>query len=583
MLGAGDSRGDMEGPRPASPSPLRARRPRGKIRGMAVISIEGRQPLCYTAPENEREEGLIRRAILALADGTVLEGVGFGADAKVGGEVVFNTGMVGYPESITDPSYHGQILCQTYPADRQLRRRSDELRVGAAARRRLRRLRALRPALPRPVPEKPRRLAPRERRPGDRRDRHPGPDEEAPGPRGHARPPRRLRRPPRPGPAPPGGPGRRRSQRPRPRGRGDDAGDPHLQSPGPEDGRRHRLRRQGRHRPGPRPPRRLRSSGSRPTRTRRASWPSGRGASSSPTGPGDPEPGGGDDRDSPPRSSASASPSSASASATRSWPWPPAADTYKLKFGHRGQNQPCLEEGTKRCYITSQNHGYAVDAASLPRGWASLVPQRQRRDERGDPSHPPARLRGAVPSRGLPRPDRHRVPLRRVPRGAPDDEAEEGPAPRQRRPQDRRGRRVRLLGQPGDQGAQGGGTRGRPRQSQHRHHPDLRRTGRPGLLPAGHAGVRRKGHRPGEARRHPALLRRADGAQLRRRPVEERGPREIRRPGARHAHRGRSRTPRTAELFNRALAEIGLKTPRGIAVRDGRSRPAGRRDGSATR
>jgi carbamoyl-phosphate synthase small subunit len=71
--------------------------------------------MCYTAPENGREEALIRRAVLALADGTVLEGLGFGACAKVGGEVVFNTGIVGYPESITDPSYHGQILCQTYP------------------------------------------------------------------------------------------------------------------------------------------------------------------------------------------------------------------------------------------------------------------------------------------------------------------------------------------------------------------------------------------------------------------------------------------------------------------------------------
>jgi carbamoyl-phosphate synthase small subunit len=35
-------------------------------------------------------------------------------------------------------------------------------------------------------------------------------------------------------------------------------------------------------------------------------------------------------------------------------------DTYKLKFGHRSQNQPCLMEGTKRCYITTQNHGFAV-------------------------------------------------------------------------------------------------------------------------------------------------------------------------------------------------------------------------------
>ncbi|MBN2246216.1 MAG: glutamine-hydrolyzing carbamoyl-phosphate synthase small subunit [Candidatus Aminicenantes bacterium] len=45
------------------------------------------------------------------------------------------------------------------------------------------------------------------------------------------------------------------------------------------------------------------------------------------------------------------------------------ADTFKLKFGHRSQNQPCLLAGTKRCYITSQNHGYAVNTDSLPPGW----------------------------------------------------------------------------------------------------------------------------------------------------------------------------------------------------------------------
>jgi carbamoyl-phosphate synthase small subunit len=45
------------------------------------------------------------------------------------------------------------------------------------------------------------------------------------------------------------------------------------------------------------------------------------------------------------------------------------AKTYKLKFGHRGHNQPCIEAGTGRCFITSQNHGYAVDPASLPQGW----------------------------------------------------------------------------------------------------------------------------------------------------------------------------------------------------------------------
>ncbi len=45
------------------------------------------------------------------------------------------------------------------------------------------------------------------------------------------------------------------------------------------------------------------------------------------------------------------------------------ADTYKLKYGHRGQNQPCHELTTKRCYITSQNHGYAVDESTLPEDW----------------------------------------------------------------------------------------------------------------------------------------------------------------------------------------------------------------------
>ncbi|MBI4173857.1 MAG: glutamine-hydrolyzing carbamoyl-phosphate synthase small subunit, partial [Candidatus Aenigmarchaeota archaeon] len=42
------------------------------------------------------------------------------------------------------------------------------------------------------------------------------------------------------------------------------------------------------------------------------------------------------------------------------------ADTYKLKFGHRGQNHPVLEAKRNRCYITSQNHGFAVDAKTLP-------------------------------------------------------------------------------------------------------------------------------------------------------------------------------------------------------------------------
>ena len=52
---------------------------------------------------------------LILKDGTVFEGRSFGKAKSMAGEVVFATGMVGYPESLTDPSYRGQILVMTYP------------------------------------------------------------------------------------------------------------------------------------------------------------------------------------------------------------------------------------------------------------------------------------------------------------------------------------------------------------------------------------------------------------------------------------------------------------------------------------
>jgi len=55
------------------------------------------------------------RALLILEDGSVYRGRGFGAQGMALGEVVFNTGMVGYTEALTDPSYKGQILCFTYP------------------------------------------------------------------------------------------------------------------------------------------------------------------------------------------------------------------------------------------------------------------------------------------------------------------------------------------------------------------------------------------------------------------------------------------------------------------------------------
>ena len=67
----------------------------------------------YTMPLLQCPTGL--RARLLLADGTAVEGCGFGAPVTRVGEVVFTTAMTGYPESLTDPSYRGQILIETHP------------------------------------------------------------------------------------------------------------------------------------------------------------------------------------------------------------------------------------------------------------------------------------------------------------------------------------------------------------------------------------------------------------------------------------------------------------------------------------
>ncbi len=65
---------------------------------------------------NSEPQIIMTKAQLILKDGTTLTGTGFGyLDEVISGEVVFNTGMVGYPESLTDPSYRGQILVITFP------------------------------------------------------------------------------------------------------------------------------------------------------------------------------------------------------------------------------------------------------------------------------------------------------------------------------------------------------------------------------------------------------------------------------------------------------------------------------------
>ena len=56
-----------------------------------------------------------KKAILALSDGKIFEGISFGAEGETSGEIVFNTSLTGYQEILTDPSYKGQIVNMTYP------------------------------------------------------------------------------------------------------------------------------------------------------------------------------------------------------------------------------------------------------------------------------------------------------------------------------------------------------------------------------------------------------------------------------------------------------------------------------------
>lgn len=81
------------------------------------MSTEARSPVTELPTRLERptEDGEGRVMHLVLADGTRVSGRGFGAVKEVRGEVVFNTGMTGYVETLTDPSYRGQILVMTYP------------------------------------------------------------------------------------------------------------------------------------------------------------------------------------------------------------------------------------------------------------------------------------------------------------------------------------------------------------------------------------------------------------------------------------------------------------------------------------
>lgn len=76
-------------------------------------NLHSSSPLSLGEGKGMRPEG--RACSLILSDGTVFRGRSFGYEKPVAGEVVFNTAMTGYPESLTDPSYAGQLMTLTYP------------------------------------------------------------------------------------------------------------------------------------------------------------------------------------------------------------------------------------------------------------------------------------------------------------------------------------------------------------------------------------------------------------------------------------------------------------------------------------
>ena len=89
--------------------------PNGEFKNGISKSRETVNTLLTSGENTFREFGEKNNMKLELEDGTICLGVGFGAQRSVAGELVFQTGMVGYPESITDPSYRGQILVITFP------------------------------------------------------------------------------------------------------------------------------------------------------------------------------------------------------------------------------------------------------------------------------------------------------------------------------------------------------------------------------------------------------------------------------------------------------------------------------------
>eukprot|EP00058_Branchiostoma_floridae_P013144 XP_002598632.1 hypothetical protein BRAFLDRAFT_67029 [Branchiostoma floridae] len=93
-------------------------RDRGLLGNRLVLALKHDLRKLSTSTVRRKDGTLInqpRTASLILEDGTKVKGYSFGNERSMAGEVVFNTGLVGYPEALTDPSYRGQILTLTYP------------------------------------------------------------------------------------------------------------------------------------------------------------------------------------------------------------------------------------------------------------------------------------------------------------------------------------------------------------------------------------------------------------------------------------------------------------------------------------
>ena len=507
---------------------------------------------------------------LLLEDGTEMYGRAFGAPGSVGGEVVFNTGMTGYVETLTDPSYRGQILVLTYPLVGNYgvpapRRPGPWTAPTSRAASRCRDWRCRSYADKCSHHSATRSLGAwleTEGVPGDHRDRHPHADPAVSRAGYHAGlagaeqsrwrtarntaatvdmqggfPPRRPRtmssatRAARQGAA--GGCWRQGQHGP-------------LAPQARRDGDARALARRSR------PARRRVDGIAHRQRTRRSQgpWPLVAQVRALP---------------------AYRSPSSASASATRSSRSPPGGDTYKLPYGHRGVNQPVQDLLTRRCYITSQNHGYAVRQEALPDDWEPWFVNVNDGTNEGIRArtrpffsmqfHPEAspgpedtaflfddflRLVGAW--RGH---DRCTAPTSPKPRASSCSAQARCRSARRASSTTPAPRRLRHSRR---------GHRDSPRQPEHRHDPDQRRACRQALPRRGHAGLRRAHPGKEEVDAHPAVLRRPDRAQLRPR-ARRGGLLSGRRAGAGHADQGDSRHRGPRALHER-LAEIGVVTAR---------------------